>query len=118
MGRAGVSDDNIQNRQHGQDQLERSKPTQYAMYFHCQTNLVESFRAIFPSQFTYEGNRSIVFNKDAEIPANELKVCIAMALTYHRGKTPSRRRLIRQARRLCVEMIEVGLGVSSSFVVN
>src|SRR5712691_3824609 len=25
-------------------------PTQYAMYFHCQTNLVDSFRARFPKE--------------------------------------------------------------------
>ena len=26
----------------------KSNPTQYAMYFHCQTNLVETFRTLFP----------------------------------------------------------------------
>jgi hypothetical protein len=64
----------------------KSQPGQYAMYFHCQTNLVERFRAAFPQQFTYEGNRSIVFNSDDKVPVNELKVCIAMALTYHRNR--------------------------------
>ena len=64
----------------------RSNPAQYAMYFHCQTNLIETFRTIFPSQFKYEGNRSIVFNRDDEVPVKELKVCVAMALTYHRSK--------------------------------
>jgi hypothetical protein len=64
----------------------KSNPSQYAMYFHCQTNLVQTFRAMFPSEFTYEGNRSIVFNKDDDVPIKELKVCIAMVLTYHRGK--------------------------------
>jgi hypothetical protein len=64
----------------------KSRPAQYAMYFHCQTDLVERFRTAFPSQFVYEGGRRIVFNRDDEVPVRELKVCIAMALTYHRNK--------------------------------
>ena len=31
-----------------------SNPSQYAMYFHCQTNLVETFRAVFPDQLRFE----------------------------------------------------------------
>ena len=46
----------------------RSKPSQYAMYFHCQTNLIETFRARFLKQFSYEGNRGLVFKLDDEVP--------------------------------------------------
>jgi hypothetical protein len=62
----------------------KSDPSRYAIYFHCQTNLVETFRSMFPEEFTYEGNRAIVFCEGDTIPINELKVCIAIALTYHR----------------------------------
>ena len=64
----------------------KSSETQYAMYFHCQTTLVDTFRTLFPTEFTYEGNRSIVFDARDEIPVKELSFCIAMALTYHRSK--------------------------------
>jgi hypothetical protein len=64
---------------------------QYAIYFHCQTMLVDSFRALFPATFKFEGNRCIVFHEDDDVPAEELEFCIAMALTYHltRGRKRS-----------------------------
>jgi hypothetical protein len=59
---------------------------QYAIYFHCQTTLVETFRTLFPAIFKFEGNRSIVFAENDRLPINELKLCITMALTYHLNK--------------------------------
>ncbi len=64
----------------------KSKPSQYAMHFHCQTNLVETFRTLFPAEFKYEGNRAIVFNESDAVPTDSLEFCIAAALTYHRSK--------------------------------
>ena len=61
-------------------------PDQYAMYFKCTSRLVETFRERFPHQFAFEGNRAIVFRLNDEIPVNELKYCIKVALTYHRVK--------------------------------
>ncbi|QTN21481.1 DUF1801 domain-containing protein [Rhizobacter sp. AJA081-3] len=61
-----------------------SKPNQYAMYFNCQTTLVETFKTLFPNEFTYEGNRAIVFQESAPIPKDALAFCVAAALTYHR----------------------------------
>jgi hypothetical protein len=55
----------------------------YAMFFHCQTTLVESFRLLYPQTFAFEGRRAIRFALRDEIPETELKHCIAMALTYH-----------------------------------
>ena len=63
----------------------RSHGTKYAMYFHCQTNLIDTFRTVFPDKFTYEGNRAIVFDEHDEVPVKELRVCISAALTYHSG---------------------------------
>jgi Domain of unknown function (DU1801) len=64
----------------------KSDPAQYAIYFNCQTNLVESFRALFRSEFSFAGNRAIVFDVGDLIPKDALCVCIAAALTYHRDR--------------------------------
>jgi hypothetical protein len=63
-----------------------SDPTRYAMFFNCNTDLVDSFRTLFPTTFRYQGNRAIEFSLTDRVPVEELKVCIAMALTYHRRK--------------------------------
>ena len=68
----------------------KKNPSQYAMYFHCQTNLIETFKTLFPGEFKFEGNRAIVFNESDAVPKDALAFCIAAALTYHRNKSPSR----------------------------
>jgi hypothetical protein len=62
-------------------------PENYAMYFTCQTGLVETFRTLFARDFTFAGNRALVFRLDDKIPRDALAVCIAAALTYHTRKT-------------------------------
>jgi hypothetical protein len=62
----------------------------YAMYVHCQTDLVATFRELYPKQLTYGGNRSIIFEADDDIPEPELRHCVALALTYHKRKSSSR----------------------------
>jgi hypothetical protein len=64
----------------------KAAPTQYAMYFNCQTDLIETFRTLFPADFSFEGNRAIVFDIDARVPTAPLIFCIAAALTYHLRK--------------------------------
>ena len=70
----------------------KSNESQYAMYFKCTTNLVETFREKYPTEFRYGGNRSILFNEDDEIPVKELRDCIALALTYHLRKKSRKRK--------------------------
>lgn len=65
----------------------RGSGGQYAIYFHCQTTLVDTFRTLFPDTFTFEGNRAIVFREEQAVPKKELRHCIYMALTYHLRKT-------------------------------
>jgi hypothetical protein len=62
------------------------KPDQYAMYFKCTSRLVETFKLIYKDDFTYEGNRAIIFRIDDKIPNVELKNCIKATLTYHKVK--------------------------------
>src|ERR1700723_1796926 len=64
----------------------KSAGNQYAVYFHCQTDLVESFRELYPTQLRYGGNRSILLNAPEDIPGPELRHCVALALTYHLRK--------------------------------
>jgi Domain of unknown function (DU1801) len=70
----------------------KSDPLRYAIYFNCQTNLVESFRALFRSEFSFVGNRAIVFNVGDAIAKDAVCVCIAAALTYHRDKISGRKK--------------------------
>ncbi len=65
-------------------------PGQCAMYFHCQTNLVETFRTLFPTDFAFEGNRAIVFPIGEAVAEDALSVCIAASLTYHLQKSKPR----------------------------
>ena len=64
----------------------KSKPDQYAMYFHCKTKLVDTFKELYKDKFNFEGNRAIVFNIKDRVPINELKHCVSLSLTYHKVK--------------------------------
>ena len=64
----------------------KSSANQYAVYFHCQTDVVETFRELYPSELRYEGNRSIILNAEDDIPEAVLRHCVALALTYHLNK--------------------------------
>jgi hypothetical protein len=71
----------------------KSATGEYGIYFHCQTDLVETFRGLYPREFNYVGNRCIVLNVADDIPEAALRHCIALALTYHlrKRKTGKRR---------------------------
>jgi len=58
-------------------------PGAYAMYFHCQTSLLATFRDLYPDAFTFEGDRALVFSTAHLIPENAVKHCVALALGYH-----------------------------------
>jgi Domain of unknown function (DU1801) len=68
----------------------KSKPGYYAMYFHCQTTLVETFRDLFRNQLHFEGNRCILLKAHEPMPLTQLRECIALALTYHLAKQATR----------------------------
>src|SRR6478736_3353495 len=58
----------------------------YAIYFHCQSGLVETFRTIYPDTFVYEGKRAIVLKAKDRLPVRALGHCIGLALTHHLRK--------------------------------
>jgi Domain of unknown function (DU1801) len=70
----------------------KSAANQYAVYFHCQTDLVETFRELYPRELSFDGNRSILLNAQDEIPEAPLRHCVALALTYHLNKRKSARK--------------------------
>ncbi len=55
-----------------------------AVFFNCQTTLVDGFRADFPEAFDFVGNRALVLREDCDAAA--LAACLSRALTYHRDK--------------------------------
>ena len=71
------------------DQI-KSAGNQYAIYFDCQTDLVETFRELYPSEFSYEGNRCILLDAAEKLPEPALRHCVALALTYHLKKKTAR----------------------------
>ena len=64
----------------------KSQREKYSIYFKCTANLVPAFKKKYPKKFKFGGNRSIDFSILDEVPIQELKCCIALALTYHRNK--------------------------------
>jgi hypothetical protein len=63
----------------------KAVPNQVALYFHCQTDLVATFRELYP-ELKYGGNRSILLSADDKLPEAELRHCVGLALTYHLRK--------------------------------
>ncbi len=64
----------------------KSQPGHCAVYFNCNTTLVDTFRSLFPDELQFEGNRAIVFAPGERIDKQALALCIKAALTYHRDR--------------------------------
>lgn len=61
--------------------LDRFDESHIAIFLHCQTTLIETFRTLFP-ELTYSKNRAIILRLDTSLPIDELSICIEMSLTY------------------------------------
>lgn len=59
----------------------RGDSKRVALYFICHTDLVATFRELYPDM-TYEGNRAILLDVRGKIPEDALRHCISLALTY------------------------------------
>lgn len=66
--------------------LDRFGEDKIAIFFHCQTSLVESFKTLFNNNLEFYKNRAIVIDPNKELQTKELSLCIEMALTYHLSK--------------------------------
>ena len=63
-----------------------SSPNEYAMYFNCQSKLIDTFKELYHDTLTFDGNRAIVLRSNVSMPIDELKRCVSLALTYHKIK--------------------------------
>lgn len=61
-------------------------PDVIRVYFHCQTRLVETFREIYPDEFSFEGKRAVIIPLRAHVENGPLGHCIQLALQYHSVK--------------------------------
>ncbi len=66
----------------------KASPGTCAMYFHCQSGLIDTFKELYGNKLTYEGNRALLFPAGKRIPAKMLTHCIGLALTHHLRKKP------------------------------
>ena len=64
----------------------RREPEKLALYFHCQSGLVETFKNHYGSTLTFERNRAIILDAALALPKEALAHCISLALTHHLGK--------------------------------
>jgi hypothetical protein len=58
-------------------------PTEYALYFNCNTTLVQTFRTLFPKELHFGGNRAIILEPGQPAPRDVLAFCLGMAFRYH-----------------------------------
>lgn len=58
----------------------------YALYFHCQSGLVEQFRELYGDTFRYDGKRALLFGPKERLPVKALRHCLGLALTHHLRK--------------------------------
>ncbi len=95
LAKNGVMDELVETTKWGQRAFLPNKPrigttvridiadeAHVAMYVHCQTNLVDTFRTLYP-ELKYEKNRAIWFPIDAPLPKDAIAFCAEAALTYH-----------------------------------
>jgi len=64
----------------------REVPEACALLVHCQTNLVDTYRALFGDELTFHANRAVLFKPGAALPKRAVRHCIELALTYHARK--------------------------------
>jgi hypothetical protein len=57
-------------------------PQHYYLFFHCQTQLVDTFRELYSDTLAFEGNRAIILTINGPLPEPQLKHCITLAMTY------------------------------------
>ncbi len=61
-------------------------PNHYYVFFHCQSKLVDTFRALYGQELVFEGNRALVLDLSQPMPEFAIKHCLELALTYHQRK--------------------------------
>ena len=61
-------------------------PDSVAVYFNCQTTIVNEIQQRYPNKFKCENNRALLLPVNKPIPKKELSECLNIALKYHLNK--------------------------------
>lgn len=61
----------------------------YCLFVHCQSGVLDQFRAAFGKQFDYDGNRGVILDAKNELPEEAIRHFVWLALTYHIRKKRS-----------------------------
>lgn len=61
----------------------KQEPAKCALFVNCRTNLIDTYRSLYPGEFTFQGNRAILLDISQDWPMDALEHCIGLALTYH-----------------------------------
>lgn len=69
----------------------RLAPKDAAIFFNCQTSLVEEFRVQFANVFRFEKNRAVIIPHERPLPKIAVQFCLWRALNYHLGERPKQR---------------------------
>lgn len=75
----------------------RDDPSRIAIYFHCQSGLVDEFRSLYGGKLDFMGDRAIVLRIGQRLPKSVLKHCVALALTHHLRRKGARRALTQRS---------------------
>ena len=67
--------------------LSRTKSGEPAVFFHCGTSLVETFRSQYSHIFDFEKNRAMIIRMPIDETVAELTHCLQQALRYKLDKT-------------------------------
>jgi hypothetical protein len=58
-------------------------PQACAVFVHCKTTLMASYRELYPDSFGFEGERALILDLNRPLPTEALRHCLSLALTYH-----------------------------------
>ncbi|WKY56792.1 DUF1801 domain-containing protein [Vibrio sp. SNU_ST1] len=61
-------------------------PSNYYLFFNCQTKLIDTIRELHDGTLAFQGNRAIVLNLTEPLPKVPIKHCLELALTYQQRK--------------------------------
>jgi len=64
----------------------------YALFVHCQSDVLDQFRTSFGKEYDCDGNRGIILDAKDDIPEEAVRHFIWLALTYHLRKKNKRAR--------------------------
>lgn len=55
----------------------------FALFAHCQTDIIATFASVAPASYRFDGNRAVLFSDASEIVEAELEPLVRHALIYH-----------------------------------